>query len=200
VDDLGQRRKQHSKVNLLQVLTKKRRKRMQKFKQIQGSTKGAFAIMALVSMLALVMPAAALASPPEREEFFICPSVSTHNPNGMWVMGAHGAYYVLVPTKGGANENSKVFLTVPVTVPNLAQVPAGWALYKDLPTFPNFEGKVVLLGEGIDTWLGSPAGWEEEDMAEVMNNGDGTYTVFNMTRDETITIDEAIPLASAAIW
>ncbi|MEJ2733137.1 MAG: hypothetical protein P8189_06135 [Anaerolineae bacterium] len=173
---------------------------MQKLNRFRNSTKGTFAIMALVSMLALVMPAAALASPPEREEYFICPSVSTHNPNGMWVMGAHGAYYVIVPIQGGANGNSKVFLTVPVTVPDLAQVPAGWALYKDLPTFPNFEGGVVLLGEGIDTWLGSPAGWEEMDMANVVNNGDGTYTVFNMTRGDQITIGGPIPLASAAVW
>ncbi len=118
----------------------------------------------------------------------------------MWVMGAHGAYYVLVPTKGGVNGGSKVFLTVPVSVPDKAQVPAGWALYKDLPTYPNFEGGVGLLAEGISTWLGSPAGWEEGDMAMVVNNGDGTYDVMNMTHPGTVTIDHPIPLASAAIW
>jgi hypothetical protein len=93
-----------------------------------------------------------------------------------------------------------VFLTIPVSVPDLAQVPAGWALYKDLPTFPNFEGMTVLLAEGISTWLGSPAGWEEGDMASVTNNGDGTYTVFNMTRGESVTVNFPIPLASAAVW
>lgn len=163
-------------------------------------TKAVFPISIVAIILAMVLPGVALAGPPDREEFFICPSVSTHNPNGKWVMGTHGAYYVLIPTKGGANANSKVFLTVPVSVPNLAQVPAGWGLYKDLPTFPNFEGMVVLLGEGIDTWLGGPAGWEEFNMATVTNNGDGTYTVTNMTLGESVTIDHPIPLASAAVW
>jgi hypothetical protein len=91
-------------------------------------------------------------------------------------------------------------------VPDKAQVPAGWALYKDVETYPNFEGKVVLLGEGIDTFLGSPIGWEEEDVAKVMNKGDGTYTVMNMgsmmnpSDKGSIVIDYPIPLASAAIW
>jgi hypothetical protein len=163
------------------------------------------AILAL-SILSLIAPSVVNAKAPDKEEFFICPSVSTHNQNGMWVMGAHGAYYVLVPAKGGANENSKVFLTVPISVPDKAQVPAGWALYKDVETYPNFEGMVVLLGEGIDTFLGSPVGWEEEDVAKVMNNGDGTYTVMNMgsmmnpSDKGSIVIDYPIPLAGAAIW
>ena len=150
-------------------------------------TNSAMLIAILAASFAFFGPSTALAAAPEREEFFICPSVSTHNPNGMWVMGAHGAYYVLVPRKGGANNDSLVFLTVPVTVPDQAQVPAGWALYKDLPTFPNFEGMVVLLGEGIDTWLGGPD-WDEFDMAEVVNNGDGTYTVENKTSGGSVTI------------
>lgn len=143
----------------------------------------------------------AAAATPDRDTFFICPSVSTHNDRGMWVIGAHGAYYVNIPTKGGANAGSRVYLTVPVTVADTAQIPAGWALYKDLPTYPNFEGMGVLLAEGIDTWLGSPAGWQELDMATVTSNGDGTYTVTNVSRGgETVTIDSPIPLASAAVW
>lgn len=160
-------------------------------------------------MLSVFAGAASAAAPatsaaPVKETFFICPSVSTHNDRGMWVMGAHGAYYVLVPTKGGANAGSKVYLTVPVSVPSLAQIPAGWALYKDVPSYPNFVGTVGLLSEGISTWLGSPAGWMEGDMAKVMDNGDGTYTVMGMRMDGTpigsIVIDQPIPLASAAIW
>jgi len=159
-----------------------------------------------LSILSLIAPSVVKAKAPDREEFFICPSVSTNNQNGMWVMGAHGAYYVLVPTKGGANENSKVFLTVPVSVPDKAQVPAGWALYKDVETYPNFEGMIVLLSEGIDTFLGSPDGWAKEDIAKVMNNGDGTYTVMNMgpmmnpSDKGSIVINYPIPLASSAIW
>jgi len=160
-------------------------------------------------MLSVFAGAASAAAPakgaaPAKETFFICPSVSTHNDHGMWVMGAHGAYYVLVPTKGGANGGSKVYLTVPVSVPSLAQIPAGWALYKDVPSYPNFVGTVGLLSEGISTWLGSPAGWMEGDMAKVMDNGNGTYTVMGMRMDGTpigsIVIDHPIPLASAAIW
>jgi hypothetical protein len=158
----------------------------------------------MLSVFAGVASAARSAAAPAKETFFICPSVSTNNSHGMWVMGAHGAYYVLVPTKGGANDGSKVYLTVPVSVPSTAQIPAGWALYKDLPTYPNFEGTVGLLSEGISTWLGSPAGWEEGDMAMIANNGDGSYTVMGFTMNGTpigsITIDHPIPLASAAIW
>lgn len=160
--------------------------------------------VALVSLSVFAGTAAAAArtqtSAPAKETFFICLSVSTHNDHGMWVMGAHGAYYVLVPTQGGANGGSRVYLTVPVSVPSTAQIPAGWALYKDLPTYPNFEGMVGLLSEGISTWLGSPAGWEEGDAAVVTNNGDGTYGVMNGQTGATITIDHPIPLASAAIW
>jgi hypothetical protein len=150
----------------------------------------------------------AFAAQPATQEFFICPSVSVHNAHGMWVMGKHGAYYVLIPTEGATG--SKVFLTVPVQVANQAQVPAGWALYADVTGYPNFtthatnananDDMVVLLAEGISTWLGSPAGWSEGDMATVADNGEGTYIVTDMTRGESVTIDRAIPLASAAIW
>jgi hypothetical protein len=95
-----------------------------------------------------------------------------------------------------ASKNEKA----PVSVPSLAQVPAGWGLYKDLPSYPNFEGMAGLLSEGIATWLGSPSGWEEGDGALVVNNGDGTYTVTNARLMESITINHPIPLASAAVW
>jgi hypothetical protein len=154
----------------------------------------------VLSLIGLVAPSAVFAAAPVKETYFICPSVSTNNSHGMWVVGAHGAYYVLVPTKGGANAGSKVYLTVPVSVPNQAQIPAGWALYKDVPSYPNFEGMAGLLSEGISTWLGSPDGWQEGDGAMVVNNGDGTYTVTNARLMQSITISSPIPLASAAVW
>lgn len=126
--------------------------------------------------------------------------MSTHNDHGMWVIGQHGAYYVNIPTQGGTNAGSKVYLTVPVHVASLGQIPAGWGLYKDYPSYPNFVGMAGLLQEGIDTWLGSPTGWQEGDGATVMDNGDGTYTVTNMMTNESIVIGYPIPLASAAIW
>jgi hypothetical protein len=144
--------------------------------------------------------ASAAPAAPTKEAYFICPSVSTHNPNGMWVIGAHGGYYVNIPVKGGINGPSRVYLTLPVQVANTAQIPAGWALYKDLASYPNFVGMAGLLSEGIGAWLGSPAGWTEGDGAVVMDNGDGTYNVTDVRLGRTITLDHSIPLASAAVW
>jgi hypothetical protein len=158
---------------------------------------GVVLIGATSGTLVLAGPAAAQAAP-EKQTYFICPSVSTNNANGMWVVGTHGAYYVLIPTKG--DTGSKVYLTVPVTVASTAQIPAGWALYNSLPTYPNFVGMAALLQEGIDTWLGSPSGWQEGDAAVVVDSGNGTYDVTDLTVGQTITIDHPIPLESAAIW
>ncbi len=130
-----------------------------------------------------------------KDTFFICPSVSTNNSQGTWVIGFHGGYYVLIPGPG-----SKVFIDVPVTVPDVAGSPAGWALYNTLPSYPNFVGTAMLLQEGIEHWLGSPAGWQEGDTATVVDNGNGSYTVTDLQLGQSITIDHAIPLASAAIW
>ena len=137
---------------------------------------------------------------PVTETYFVCPTVSTNNAHGMWVIGRHGGYYVLIPRQGGANDGSKVFLTVPVAVFNVAQIPAGWGLYSSLPSYPNFEGTAVLLSEGIDTWLGNPPGWQEGDMALVAHNSNGTYTVTNLRLFEDIVIQTPVPLASGAIW
>jgi len=156
--------------------------------------------LAALALIALVGASQTFADNPDKETYFICPSVSTHNVNGTWVIGTHGGYYVLVPTKGGANDNSKVYLRVPVSVPSLAQIPAGWALYNDLPSYPDFEGTAMLLSEGISAWLGSPAGWQEGDMASVVSNGNGYYTVTNMRLNEQVEINSSIPLASAAAW
>jgi hypothetical protein len=58
----------------------------------------------------------------------------------------------------------------------------------------------------IDTWLtpnvisGSTSGWVEGNAAMVMDDGDGTYTVHNITLNANIVIDHPIPLASAAVW
>lgn len=155
------------------------------------------AVVAAVGSLSLA--GHALAAPPPTQTYFICPSVSVHNPNGMWVVGQHGGYYVNIPTQGGANANSKVYLTIPVRVASLAQVPAGWALYNSLPTYPNFVGMAGVLQEGLDTWLGSPAGWQEGDMIQVAGSGFG-YTVTNLTRGGSVTLSRPIPLASAAVW
>lgn len=155
-------------------------------------------------VITLVLMAGAIAAvaqnPPATNTYFVCPSVSTNNGNGMWVIGYHGGYYMLVPKKGGVNNGSKVFLTIPVRVFSQAQIPAGWALYNTLPSYPNFVGTATLLAEGIERWLGSPTGWQEGDMAVVARNGDGSYTVTNVRLGEQIVIDSPIPLASGAVW
>lgn len=154
--------------------------------------------MLLALLLAITLPGTALAGTPTQGTYFICPAVSTNNAHGMWVIGTHGAYYVLIPTQG--NTGSKVYLTIPVQVASRAQIPAGWALYNSLPSYPNFVGMAGLLAEGISTWLGSPAGWQEGDGAIVMDNGNGSYTVTNVRLNQSITINHPIPLASAAVW
>jgi hypothetical protein len=164
------------------------------WRQLAG---GAAAATLAATVLAVPLAAPALADQPQTQTYFVCPSVGTNNPGGMWVIGFHGAYYVNIPTQGPTGD--KVFLTVPVTVASLAQIPAGWGLYKDLPSYPNFVGTAMLLAEGIENWLGSPSGWNEGDMATAAN-GDGTYTVTDLTVNSTVTIDHPIPLESAAIW
>lgn len=156
----------------------------------------------LVIVLALLGSAviATAQTAPSKSTYFICPTVSLNNDHGMWVIGYHGGYYVLIPKQGGANDGSKVFLTIPVQVFSVAQIPAGWGLYSSLPSYPNFQGTAVLLAEGIDRWLGDPPGWQEGDMALVSNNGDGTYTVTNLRLFEQVVISKPIPLASGAVW
>ena len=162
-----------------------------------------FALATLIAGAAMALSglhaAPAHAGPPATQTYFICPSVSLNNPNGMWVVGQHGGYYVHVPTKGGANAGSKVYLTIPVKVFDLAQIPAGWALYNSLPSYPNFVGMAGVLQEGLDTWLGSPAGWREGDMIQVSGSG-SSYTVMNLTRGGSVSISHPIPLASGVIW
>lgn len=70
---------------------------------------------------------------------FICPALNTHNPNGTWVLGAHGAYYVNIVVRGQETNpapgvQNKVFVKVSEGSRAVAkaQIPAGLALYKDV--------------------------------------------------------------------
>jgi len=80
----------------------------------------------------LGLPAVTAASGSLTDTYFVCPSVSTNNRTGMWVIGHHGGYYVLVPTQGP--DGSKVFINIPTHVANQAQVPAGWARCRACPS------------------------------------------------------------------
>lgn len=180
----------------------------------------------LVIALSLTVSAAAFAAPPETANPFVRPSVSLHNPNGMWVLGAHGAYFVIVPTKGkqvdDMDQPLKVFVTIPAKVMDQAQVAAGKSLYKDYFSYPNFVSgpdmnMIVLLEEGL-VWLpGAPPTWMEGDVLCVMDMMDGTYHVHDMGsmmdmmmdpegfmaceyEKGMLTIDEPIPLFSAVFW
>lgn len=173
-----------------------------------------------LSGLGAVLPTAAHAAPPVTQEYFICPSVSTHNAHGTWVIGGHGAYYVLVPTQGATG--SKVYLTVPTTVFNQAQVPAGWALYKDVihTTSPDGtlvftsdvtpDGAAMLLAEGLKWFPGaSDLGWAEGDMVAITSDGSGGYIAHDMGNPMMGVADKGtillpagsyVPAASGVIW
>ena len=119
-------------------------------------------------------------SGPKTGEIWICPSTSLHNSKGMWVIGAHGAYYILKP--GTASPNWPMILNPTgglekhaAHVEDKAQIPAGWALYKDFPTYPYYAGTAMVLDDGAD----------EFGLDEGM---------------QTITEDMMIPLASAVFW
>jgi hypothetical protein len=139
---------------------------------------------------------------------FVCPSVSLNNPNGMWVLGQHGAYYVNVPKRGSTGD--KVYVKDGKNME--AQTAARYGLYKDYPGYPLFSSQpgemIGLLAEGL-AWLpGAPVNWMEGDVLSVMDNMDGTYTVMNMgsmmdmpmVPKGMLVIDEPIPVYSALFW
>lgn len=89
-----------------------------------------------------------------KDAFFICPSVNTNNTGGTWMIGYHGRYYVLI-----AGPGSKVFIDVPVAVPDVAGIPAGWALYNTPPGYPTFVGTACSCRRVSSTgWAARPAG------------------------------------------
>ena len=170
--------------------------------------------LAAVGLVAAALVPAAVspvsAAQPATQTYFICPTVSTNNAQGHWVIGAHGAYYVNVPVQGSTGDH--VYITAPTQVFAKAQIPAGWGLYKDLATFPNYETNAVehpamILAEGVTRWLGGSTAFHEGDMLTVAINGDGTSTVTvvgsMMTPGDignSLTIGGTIPLASGVIW
>jgi len=104
------------------------------------------------------------ASPPDhiKSEMFLCPSVSPNNPNGMWVIGGSGVYYVnfpgiaspnwigtmegmmMTPPVMGGNLNPfKAVEENPADVEGKAQVKAGKGLYNKLDGVP--DGTIVMV-------------------------------------------------------
>jgi hypothetical protein len=141
---------------------------------------GIFALLSLAFFIVSITPVFAQPHGPKTGDIWICPSVSIHNPHGGWVVGTHGAYYILKPGTSSPkwpdilNPTENLGLHAP-HVEDLAQVPAGFGHYKDVPTYPYFEGDAMVLPEGA---------------------------VWGLTPGEvnSITADQEIPLASAVFW
>jgi hypothetical protein len=98
----------------------------------------------------------------------------------MWVVGTHGAYYILKPgttsPKWPDILNPTANLELHAShVEDLAQVSAGWGHYKDFPTYPYFEGDAMVLPDGAAAW-GLASG------------------------PQYIDASQEIPLASAVFW
>lgn len=172
------------------------------------------------AMIALAIPTVAVAAPPgpaTGSETFVCPSVSLNNSNGMWVIGGHGAYSVLVPTRGHTGmPMDKVFVKHKTARAMEAQTTAGFGLYESYFSYPNYVSQsgemAMLLAEGIvklET-LGAavPMDWMEGDILSVMDTMDGTYTVMNMGNmmampmvpKGSLVLDVPIPIYSALFW
>lgn len=195
-------------------------------------------VLAVVTAVT-ALPVIANAAPPSGDDYpvFICPAINTHNPHGTWVIGAHGAYYVNIVVRGQETNpapgvQNKVFVKVSEDSRAVAkaQIPAGFALYKDVfPSAFNADGStsttagydtvtagntnpmvgggnvqfVALLGEGIDNWIapyGDVSDWQEFDPATVVDNEDGTYTVTNLRVGTSVDITSPIPLAAGVFW
>jgi len=63
---------------------------MKKILKILGLLTFAFVLLSIT-------PAFAQPNGPKKGDLWICPSVSTNNKNGMWVIGGSGAYYIIKP-------------------------------------------------------------------------------------------------------
>lgn len=146
------------------------------------------ALVGAVLSLLLIGSVLAEGNGPKTGEIWICPSVSTNNPNGMWVVGGHGAYYILKPGtashiwQGDPNNPMDDILNPTENLGNhaphvedLAQIPAGWALYKDVYPDGIFQGMAMVLPDG----------------AEVFGLDPGP---------QYIEASQGIPTASAAFW
>ena len=149
----------------------------------------------LALLLAIAVPGIALAAPPDEENPFVCPSVNPNNPNGMWLIGAHGAYYVIVPTRGHDGV-SKIHVKIPDHVEDQAQTSAGWGLYHKVPSYPYFEGMTMVLHPDGKEFI-----WEQFEIDI------GMAMTITVVMDGTPSWDEGtktlyanVPLFAAAFW
>lgn len=176
----------------------RRRKRMRK----------KFAVFALgvlvsVAVLGSFGFVATAENGPKTGDVWICPSVPTKNPNGMWVIGGRGAYYIIKP--GTASDKWPMILNPTknleehaARVHDQAQVPAGWGLYSDLESYPYLDtgdGMAVVLHHGAG-FIYNEFGIELDPMSmiHVEPSEDASYDA------DTMTLYANVPLFSAVFW
>lgn len=155
------------------------------------------------------------ASPPDRikGDMFICPSVSPNNPNGKWVIGGSGAYYVNFP--GTASPNWPMFLNPfkaveenPADVEGQAQRKAGWGLYHRLQSYPYLYtmevGKMAMvLDDGFEYVFDefginlTDYGLSPMPMPPMIHVTPSATPSFN---NITMTLYANVTLASAVFW
>lgn len=148
---------------------------------------------AVVTLLLAGAAGTVLAADPPDDEPFVCPSVSPNNPNGMWVIGGHGAYYIILPTKGHDGV-SKIYVKIPEHVEDQAQVRAAYGLYHKLPSYPYFEGMTMVLHPDGKDFI-----WDEFgiDIGDAMM----IYVVPSDTPSwDGMTLYANVPLFAAVFW
>lgn len=159
-------------------------------------------IMALGLFASFAAVGAVAAEPqgPETSDIWICPSVSTDNPNGMWVIGGHGAYYIIKP--GTSSPNWPMILNPTGNleehashVEHKAQHAAYKGLYRDLTYLDTGDGIAVVLDDGVE-FLYEHFGItiDPMTMVHVVPSDDAWY-------DETaMTLYANLPLKTAVFW
>ncbi|MCD4840980.1 MAG: hypothetical protein K8R08_03080 [Methanosarcinales archaeon] len=151
------------------------------------------------------------AGPPEhiKSEMFICPSVSINNPNSMWVIGAHGAYNIILPASKSPNWNTdehlnpfKAIENNPADVEGQAQVKAGKGLYRKLGDYfdSSVSGKIMVLPDDGTGFLEDLLGMNPGDLDDL-----GGMMITVVPSDGTAsyadgTLYANVPLASAVFW
>ncbi|MDW7777098.1 MAG: hypothetical protein SCH39_12310 [Methanosarcinales archaeon] len=160
----------------------------------------------ILMVLGTMQTAAAIPPDSVTGEMFMCPSVSINNPGGMWVIGGHGAYYIILPASNSPNWNTMEHLNPfaavennPADVEGKAQVNAGKGLYGKFPTYPYFQGMAMVLDpDGVD-FIKNTFNVDVSPGAIIINPSD--VVSYTQAEEETPQILNAnVPLFSAAFW
>jgi hypothetical protein len=167
-------------------------------------------VLALLAfMFALTSIAPAFAQGPKTGDIWICPSVSTDNPKGMWVIGGSGAYYILKPGTAshvwqGDPENPMDDILNPTHnleehashVHDLAQVNAGQGLYHKLPSYPYLD-----TGDDMAVVLMHGSMFIEREFDIVISPMSMIYVVpSDVASFDGMTLYANVPLKAAVFW